>query len=107
MMKAARRRFWFVKLIIPNKVKALTDFAAQIVFGSIAFAVVFMAALLLSLLIRWGSAVTSAPAWLDESASLVEMGVWGADIFVFALFILSEVIKSVRSFWREWSKPNG
>jgi hypothetical protein len=96
-----------VKLIIPHNVKALTDFAAQIVFGAVAFAVVFVAALLLSLLIRWGSAVTSAPAWLDTSASLVEMVVWGADIFVFALFILSEVIKSVRAFWQEWSKPHG
>jgi hypothetical protein len=96
-----------VKLIIANKVKALTDFAAQIVFGSMDFAVVFVAALLLSLLIRWGSRVKSAPGWLDTSAGLVEMAVWGADIFVFALFILSEVIKSMRTFWREWSKPNG
>jgi hypothetical protein len=96
-----------VKVIIPHNVKALTDFATQIVFGGVAFAVVFVAALLLSLLIRWGSAVTSAPAWLDTTASLVEMVVWGADIFVFALFILSEVIKSVRAFWKEWSKPHG
>jgi len=96
-----------VKLVIPNKVKASTDFATQIVFGSMAFAVVFVAALLLSLLIRWGSRVTSAPGWLDTSAGLVEMAVWRADLFVFALFILSEGIKSVRTFWREWSKPNG
>ncbi len=96
-----------MKLIIPHTVKALTDFAVQIVFGAVAFAVVFVAALFLSLLIRWGSAVTSAPAWLDTSASLVEMGVWAADIFVFALFILSEMIKSIRAFWQEWSKPHG
>ena len=88
--------------VLPLKVSRHTagfvGFAIQVVVGAVAFVVVYLVAVAIAWIIHFFEHVIALPQWLSSSAQLVEMLIWGVDIFVFGLFMLTEVIKSVRNF---------
>ena len=77
---------------------ALVAFAVQVVIGSLAFLTVFLCAVGIAWTVHYFEGVIPLPGWLSISAQAVEVVIWAVDLVVFALFLLSEVIKAWRSF---------
>jgi hypothetical protein len=78
-------------------------FAAQVVVGTFLFAVVFGAAFGLSWLAGQMQAA-GAPEWMIKGAHWAEKAVFGLDLFLFGLFLISEALKFVRALLRDWRR---
>lgn len=78
-------------------------FAIQTVVGSVCFVVVLGAAAgiawIVAALERW----RFQPGWLSTGAQLVEKGIFYADVLVYGLLVLSEMLKFIRTLFREWN----
>ena len=46
--------------------------------------------------------LVNAPKWLMSGAQVGEEVIFGADVFVYGLLILSEALKFARTLFREW-----
>ncbi|MGQ3040247.1 MAG: hypothetical protein ACT6TH_06115 [Brevundimonas sp.] len=77
---------------------ALLSFSIQLVVGGVAFIAVFLVAVAIAGVVHFFEARGLAPPWLATSARYAEIAIWVVDLVVFGLFILAEVIKSVRAF---------
>ena len=76
-------------------------FATQVVVGTFLFAVVMLTAFGLSKLVSLMEQ-TGAPKWMITGAHGAEIVVFGLDLFLFGLFLLSEALKFVIGLVREW-----
>ena len=76
-------------------------FATQVIIGTILFSVVLALAFGLSKLVAWMQSY-GAPEWMIWGAHLAEKMVFGLDLFLFSLFLLSEALKFVLGLLREW-----
>ena len=84
---------------IPETLKPIIDFTIHVVVGSIGFTIVFLTAVAISLVVRTFDGM--APHWVAVSSEYAEMALFGTDMVLFALFILSEAIRLIRGLWRE------
>lgn len=80
---------------------AAAVFATQVIIGSILFSMVLAAAFGLSKLVDWMQQ-SGAPDWMITGSHWAEYGLFSLDLFLFALFLLSEALKFVLSLWNEW-----
>jgi succinate dehydrogenase/fumarate reductase cytochrome b subunit len=85
-------------LTVAKHTASIVGFAIQVIVGAIAFVVVFLVAVAIAAIIHYFEGIMELPKWLSHSAKLVEMVIWGVDLFVFALFLLTELIKAIRTF---------
>ena len=84
---------------IPESLKPIVDFTIHVVVGSIGFLIVFGAAVLISIVIKASDGIV--PKQVGTWAGYAEMGLFGIDMGLFALFIISEAIKLIRGIVRE------
>lgn len=85
-----------MKLAVSSSVAVVAGFATQVVVGTLAFLIVLGAAVVVSAAVRALEEHHLGPPWLATSAGYVEMAIWGADLFVFALFMVVEAFKFAR-----------
>lgn len=78
-------------------------FAAQVVIGTILFAIVLGVAFALSWLVT-RMQTAGAPEWMIKGAHWAEFAVFGLDLFLFGLFLISEALKFVRALLRDWRR---
>ena len=81
---------------------AAVGFTIQVVVGAACFAVVLVAAGTIAGLVTLSEQVFVVPAWIKFGAEAVDKVIFGADVFVYGLLILSETLKFARTLWREW-----
>lgn len=86
---------------IDEDIGPAATFAAQVIVGTILFSVVLLVAFGLAKLVEWMQA-SGAPEWMIRGAHLAEQVVFGLDLFLFCLFLLSEALKFVIGLWKEW-----
>ena len=91
-------------LRVPATVATVLSFATQVVLGAFGFAVVFLVAIGLAAMVHYFEGVTRIPIWMSGGAKYVEMGLWAADLFGFALFVISEVVKFAIRLWRDFKE---
>jgi len=92
-----------VKLMrVPERFAVAVGFAIQVVVGAACFGVVLLAAETIAWLVSLSEQVFAVPGWLKFGAEAVEKVIFGADVFVYGLLILSETLKFARTLWREW-----
>lgn len=77
-------------MLIPARAQPAVDFAVQVIVGALAFAAVFLTAVALAAFVKFIGSLGFAPAWLVNTATYMEMFIWGADILLFTLFIVVE-----------------
>ena len=85
---------------IPKTLKPIVDFLIHVVVGSMAFLVVFGAAVIISVVVKACDGIV--PHWVEGMAEYAEMGLYGIDLACFALFITSEAIRLARGIWKGW-----
>jgi hypothetical protein len=84
-----------------EKIKPIWDFVVQVVVGAALFTVVFLVAFLIAVVVKWINSTGVAPYWLVRGAGYGEMGLFAVDLFCFALFLLNEILKLMRSMdWK-------
>ena len=76
-------------------------FAIQVIIGTILFSLVLLVAFGLSKLVSWMQS-SGAPEWMIWGAHGAERIVFGLDLFLYSLFLLSESLKFVIGLWKEW-----
>jgi hypothetical protein len=87
---------------VPERFAVAVGFAIQVVVGAACFLVVLLVAASIAWLVSTAEHLFSVPTWLKFGAEAVEEGIFGADVFVYGLLILSETLKFARTLWREW-----
>ena len=91
---------------LSTDLEPLIRLTLKLVVGAGAFAVVFLTAVLLNLLVRATETHTRLPAWLVASTGWVEVLLWTGDLVVYGLFVVREVVEAVREYVREWRAPH-
>jgi hypothetical protein len=86
---------------LPKTLKPLIDFAIHVVVGSIVFIIVFLATVAISVVVKTFDGMI--PLWVAKTSEYAEMGLFGIDMSLFALFIISEAIRLVRGLVLEWT----
>lgn len=86
---------------IAKGTKPAVDFVVQVLVGTTLFALVIVAAFLLSRLVAWMEHA-GAPAWMARTADWAEWVLFWTDLFCGGLFLLSEVLKFIRGLIRNW-----
>ena len=86
----------------PERFAVAIGFAIQVVVGAACFLVVLLVAGSIAWVVSAAEPVLAVPAWLKFGAEAVEEAIFGADVFVYGLLILSETLKFARTLWREW-----
>ena len=86
------------EISVSKQFAALIAFSIQVVVGAVAFIAVFLAATAIAAVVHYFEARDLVPTWLSESAKVVEVAIWVIDLIVFGLFILTELIRSCRTF---------
>jgi hypothetical protein len=87
---------------VPERFAVAVGFAIQTVVGAICFLVVLLVAFGVSWVVTTLGHALNAPAWLFDGAQIGEQVIFGADVFVYGLLLLSEALKFARTLWREW-----
>jgi len=87
-----------------KRLAAAVGFTVQVVIGAALFLVVFLAAVAIAAVIHYFEGMGIVPKWLGDSAKIVEIAIWAVDILVFALFLASEVVKAIRTFFEEFKE---
>ncbi len=83
-------------------------FVVQVIVGSLLFLALYAVAVALSLIIHGlNEMIGESAAWLATASRYAEMGLFGADLVAFALFVVSEVVKFARSLWQEGAVSHG
>ena len=90
-----------MSVMIPKEAGPAVRFAIQVLVGTFVFSVILLAAFGLSELVSWMQA-RGAPEWMITGAHWVEWCVFWLDVFLFGLFLFSEVLKFVIGLWKEW-----
>jgi hypothetical protein len=80
---------------------AAINFAVQVIVGTLLFSIALGVAFGLSKLVSWME-LSGAPGWMIWGAHLAEKTVFGLDLFLFSLFLLSEALKFMIGLWKEW-----
>jgi len=86
-----------VSFEIPKNLKPIVDFVIHVVVGSLAFLIVFGAAVAISMIVKACDGIV--PHWVEGTAEYAEMGLFGIDLACFALFMVSEAIRLGRGLW--------
>lgn len=86
---------------IPRETGPAARFSMQVVIGTFMFSLVLVAAFGLAKLVSWMES-SGAPTWMITGAEWAEFVLFGVDLFLFGLFLLSEVLKFVVGLWKEW-----
>jgi hypothetical protein len=76
-------------------------FAVQVLVGTLLFSLVLLGAFGLSKLVSWMQS-SGAPEWMIWGAHGAERLVFGLDLFLYGLFLLSEALKFAVGLWKEW-----
>ena len=87
---------------VPERFAVAVGFAIQVVVGAACFLVVLLVAGVIAWLVGQAEQLFAVPAWLKTGAEMVEEAIFGADVLVYGLLILSETLKFARTLWREW-----
>lgn len=87
---------------VPRNLKPVVDFTIHVLVGSFAFGVLLAATALLSVFVKKLDGIL--PIQLETAAEYGEMGLFGIEMFLFALFSIAEAIRLIRELWREWSQ---
>ncbi len=87
---------------VPEQIKPVWDFGVQVVLGAVGFIVVFLAAVGIAAVVKTAEGTGFVPRWVVIGAEYGEMVLFAVDLFCFALFLLSEVLKLIRGLWNEW-----
>ena len=77
--------------MLPNRVKHMSDYAWQVLFGSLGFLILFGLALFLAYLVHWMEGETWVPIWLIDGAQGVEIFIFVVDAFSFVGLLLYEL----------------
>jgi hypothetical protein len=89
-------------LEIPRSVKPMVDFTIHVVVGALAFLVVLAVAVTISVCVKAADGLV--PPFITNGGEMAEKALFGVDLVLFGLFVLSEVLKMVRGLWNEWSE---
>ncbi len=87
---------------IPASLKPVGDYVIQVVVGAFLFSVVLIAAAGIGGLVHLIAWLGFRPPWFERSSDFGEMLLFGVDCFTFALFLMSETLKFIRSIYLEW-----
>jgi uncharacterized protein (DUF2062 family) len=87
---------------VPERFAVAIGFAIQVCVGGVCFLVVLLVAFGLAWVVSTVAPLVTAPTWLISGAQVGEEVIFGADVFVYGLLILSETLKFARTLWREW-----
>jgi hypothetical protein len=85
---------------IPKTLKPIVDFVIHVLVGSIAFLIVFGAAVFISVIVKACDGIV--PQWVGTLTEYAEMGLYILDLACFALFIISEAIRLARALVKGW-----
>ena len=85
---------------LPQSAKPMIDFAVHVVVGAFGFLVILSVAVAISAFVKAIDGMV--PAWVQHSADFAEIALFALDLFLFALFVVSEAVKLVRGLWKEW-----
>ena len=77
--------------MLPKRVKHMSDFGWQVLFGCVGFLFLLGVALLLGYLIHWMQGQSWVPEWLVIGAQAVEIFTFCADAFLFVGLIIYEL----------------
>ena len=91
---------------VPERFAVATGFAIQTVVGAACFLVVLLVAGGIALIVSTAERFLAIPSWLSVGAEGVEKVIFGADVFVYGLLILSETLKFARTLLREWKNDD-
>ena len=86
---------------IDEEIGPAATFAFQVIVGTLLFSIVLVVAFALAKMVDWMHAA-GAPDWMVWGAHVAEQIVFGLDLFLFCLFLLSEALKFVIGLWNEW-----
>jgi hypothetical protein len=87
---------------ISRAVKPMVDFTIHVVVGALAFLVVLGMAVTISVCVK--AADGYVPPFITNGGELAEKALFGVDLVLFGLFVLSEALKLIRGLWNEWSE---
>lgn len=85
---------------LPRSAKPMIDFAIHVVVGACGFLLVLAVAVAILLSVK--AIDGTVPAWVQSGADLAKKALFGLDLFLFGLFVLSEALKLVRGLVDEW-----
>ena len=85
---------------LPHSAKPMIDFAIHVVVGAFGFVVVLIVAVAISAFVKAIDGMV--PVWVQKGADFAEVALFGLDLFLFGLFVVSEAVKLVRGLWKEW-----
>lgn len=77
--------------MLPKRVKPMSDYVWQVLFGSIGFLILFAVALVLAYLVHWMESQPWVPIWLIQGAEWVEIFIFVVDVFSFVSLVLYEL----------------
>lgn len=77
----------------------MVDFTIHAVVGALGFLVVFAVTVAISACVKASEGYV--PHFVTSGLELAEKALFGVDLVLFGLFVLSEVLKLVRGLWNE------
>jgi hypothetical protein len=78
-------------------------FVTQVLVGTLLFSIVLLVAFGLARGVDW-MGEHGAPPWMMSAAQWAEWSLFWVDLFCFALFLLSEVLKFMVGLVKEWRR---
>jgi hypothetical protein len=76
-------------------------FLIHIVIGAVLFYAVCLVAIGVAAAVSFTERLQIAPRWMIGGGHFAERAVYWADLLLFGLFLMTETLKLVASFWRE------
>ncbi len=85
---------------LPESARPMVDFGIHVVVGGVGFLLVIGVAVAISVVVKAIDGMV--PTWVQTGADIAEKALFGIDLVLFGLFVLSEALKLIRGIRDEW-----